>query len=57
MKSLKVKTIVLILILVMFASVATISTTLYQSNKAMNSVVDMQFDEILESNQSMMRVY
>ena len=57
MKSLKTKTIVLILILVIFASLAAVSVSLYQSNKVMNSVVDMQFDDRLKSNENMMRIY
>lgn len=57
MKSLKTKTIVLILILVIFASLAAVSVSLYQSNKVMNSVVDMQFDDRLKSNENMMTIY
>ena len=57
MKSLKGKTILLILILVVISSMATISVTMYQSNKVMNSVVDTQFNDRLRSAETMMRVY
>lgn len=57
MKSLKTKTIALILVLVIFAGLAAITSTLYQSNKTMNAVVDMQFEERLQSDEAMMRIY
>lgn len=57
MKSLKGKTITLILVLVVFASITTAFFSLHQSNKAMNALVEVQFGRTLEANDAMMRTY
>lgn len=57
MKSLKVKSIIIIVTLVILASFATGATIMYRSNIVLNSVVDTQFNEMLIGSERMLELY
>lgn len=57
MKSLKTKTILFILLLVISASVLSTAATLYRSNAVINNVVDSQFNELLTGSVNMLEIY
>jgi methyl-accepting chemotaxis protein len=57
MKSIKKKTIVIILALVILASTATAVLVLYSSNKVMNDAVDAQFRGMISGAESMLELY
>lgn len=57
MKSLKTKTILFILGLVIFASGLSTAATLYRSSTVINNVVDSQFNELLTGSVNMLEIY
>lgn len=57
MKSIKKKTIAIILALVIISSLATAALVLFRSNQVMNTAVDSQFTEMLTGSERMLELY
>jgi len=57
MKSIKKKSIAIILTLVVIASLASAALVIYRSNQVMNSAVDAQFTEMLTGAEQMLELY
>ena len=57
MKSLKIKVISLITLLVVVSCLSSVGMALFRSGKVMNSVVDTQFSEMLSGSMNMLEIY